>query len=157
MRCGSVLRQWCWPLRLSVTHSWTRPIEELRRRTAQGPPRNAPTKKLPDAEVGQGGVIGTNNVDTCSSLLPDPATMRLQRTEKYGSDAGSIADMDIEEVDRVLMVRSNTAESDPVLATRAKRSHKLRGQRLIVADLRKHEMAERAELFIRPKPSSDAV
>lgn len=83
--------------------------------------------------------------------------MRLQRTEKYGSDAGSFADIDIEEVDRVLIVRSNTAESDPVLATRAKRSHKLRGQRLIVADLRKHEMAERAELFIRPKPSSDAV
>ena len=38
-----------------------------------------------------------------------------------------------------------------------KRSHKHRGQRLIVADLRKHEMAERADLFIRPNPSSDPV
>ena len=45
----------------------------------------------------------------------------------------------------------------PVLATRVKRSHKLRGQRLIVADLRKHEMAERADLFVRPNPSTDPV
>src|SRR5260370_32845854 len=55
------------------------------------------------------------------------------------------------------MVGSNTAESHPVLATRVKRSHKHRGQRLIVADLRKHEMACRADLFIRPEPSTDAV
>src|SRR5260370_12886760 len=55
------------------------------------------------------------------------------------------------------MVGSNTAESHPVLATRVKRSHKHRGQRLIVADLRKHEMAERADIFFRPNPSTDAV
>ena len=44
-----------------------------------------------------------------------------------------------------------------MLATRVKRSHKHRGQRLIVADLRKHEMAERADIFFRPAPSTDAV
>ena len=44
-----------------------------------------------------------------------------------------------------------------MLATRVKRSHKHRGQRLIVADLRKHEMAERADIFMRPLPSTDAV
>jgi formate dehydrogenase major subunit len=44
-----------------------------------------------------------------------------------------------------------------VLATRVKRSHKHRGQRLIVADLRKHEMAERADIFLRPNPSTDVV
>ena len=44
-----------------------------------------------------------------------------------------------------------------MLCTRVKRSHKHRGQRLIVADLRKHEMAERADIFFRPNPSTDAV
>jgi len=39
-----------------------------------------------------------------------------------------------------MIVGSNTAESHPVLATRVKRAHKLRGQKLIVADLREHEM-----------------
>jgi formate dehydrogenase major subunit len=57
----------------------------------------------------------------------------------------------------VLIIGANPAENHPVLATRVKRSHKHRGQRLIVADLRKHEMAERADLFFRPNPSTDAV
>jgi formate dehydrogenase major subunit len=100
-------------------------------------------------------VIGTNNVDNCSRYCQTPATMGLQRTVKYGGDAGSISD--IEKAGLVIIVGSNTAESHPVLATRVKRSHKLRGQRLIVADLRKHEMAERADLFIRPNPSTDPV
>ncbi|HEY0307480.1 MAG TPA: formate dehydrogenase subunit alpha [Acidobacteriaceae bacterium] len=100
-------------------------------------------------------VVGTNNIDNCSRYCQTPATMGLQRTVAYGGDAGSIAD--IEKAGLVLIVGSNTAESHPVLATRVKRSHKLRGQRLIVADLRKHEMAERADLFIRPKPSTDPV
>jgi len=81
--------------------------------------------------------------------------MGLSRTVKYGGDAGSISD--IEKAGLVLVIGSNTSESHPVLATRVKRSHKLRGQRLIVADLRKHEMAERADLFVRPKPSTDPV
>ena len=81
--------------------------------------------------------------------------MGLQRTVHYGGDSGSISD--IETAGLVIIVGSNTSESHPVLATRIKRSHKHRGQRLIVADLRKHEMAERADLFIRPNPSTDAV
>jgi len=100
-------------------------------------------------------VIGTNNVDNCSRYCQTPATMGLQRTVKYGGDSGSIAD--IEKAGLVIIVGSNTAESHPVLATRVKRSHKLHGQRLIVADLRKHEMAERADLFVRPNPSTDPV
>lgn len=100
-------------------------------------------------------VIGTNNIDNCSRYCQTPATMGLQRTVKYGGDSGSIAD--IEKAGLVVVVGSNTSESHPVLATRVKRSHKHRGQRLIVADLRKHEMAERADIFMRPHPSTDAV
>jgi formate dehydrogenase major subunit len=100
-------------------------------------------------------VIGTNNVDNCARYCQNPATMGLQRTVGYGGDSGSIAD--IEKAGLVLIIGSNTAENHPVLATRVKRSHKFRGQRLIVADLRKHEMAERADIFFRPNPSTDAV
>ncbi len=100
-------------------------------------------------------VIGTNNIDNCSRYCQTPATQGLQRTVKYGGDSGSISD--IEQAGLVLIVGSNTAESHPVLATRVKRSHKHRGQRLIVADLRKHEMAERADIFFRPNPSTDIV
>ena len=100
-------------------------------------------------------VVGTNNVDNCSRYCQTPATMGLSRTVGYGGDSGTIAD--IEKASLVMIVGSNTAESHPVLATRVKRSHKHRGQRLIVADLRRHEMARRADIFIRPAPSTDAV
>ncbi len=100
-------------------------------------------------------VIGTNNMDNCSRYCQAPATMGLFRTVGYGGDSGSITD--IEQAGLVLIVGSNTAESHPVLATRVKRAHKLRGQRLIVADLREHEMARRADLFFRPRPGTDLI
>jgi len=100
-------------------------------------------------------VIGTNNVDNCSRYCQAPATMGLFRTVGYGGDSGSIAD--IGQADLVLIVGSNTAESHPVLATRVKRAHKLHGQKLIVSDLREHEMARRADVFLRPRPGTDLV
>ena len=100
-------------------------------------------------------VIGTNNVDNCSRYCQAPATTGLFRTVGYGGDSGSIAD--IGQADLVVIVGSNTAESHPVLATRVKRAHKLHGQKLIVADLREHEMARRADLFMRTRPSTDLV
>ncbi len=100
-------------------------------------------------------VVGTNNMDNCSRYCQAPATAGLFRTVGYGGDAGSIAD--IEKAGLVLIVGSNTAESHPVLATRVKSSHKLRGQKLIVADLREHEMARRADLFMRPRPGTDML
>ncbi|QHS52020.1 formate dehydrogenase subunit alpha [Edaphobacter sp. 12200R-103] len=100
-------------------------------------------------------VIGTNNIDNCARYCQNPATTGLQRTVGYGADSGSIAD--IERAGLVVIIGANPAENHPVLATRVKRSHKFRGQRLIVADLRRHEMAERADIFMRPNPSTDAV
>ena len=100
-------------------------------------------------------VVGTNNIDNCSRYCQSPATMGLFRTVGYGGDSGSIAD--IEQADLVVIVGSNTAESHPVLATRVKRAHKLRGQKLIVSDLREHEMARRADVFLRPQPGTDLV
>ena len=100
-------------------------------------------------------VIGTNNMDNCSRYCQAPATTGLFRTVGYGGDSGSIRD--IENAGLVLIIGSNTAEAHPVLATRVKQAHKLRGQKLVVADLRKHEMAERADLFFQPKPGTDLV
>ena len=101
------------------------------------------------------GVVGTNNIDNCSRYCQAPATMGLFRTVGYGGDSGSIHD--IERASLVMIVGSNTAESHPVLATRVKRAHKLHGQKLIVADLREHEMARRADIFLHPKPGTDLV
>jgi formate dehydrogenase major subunit len=100
-------------------------------------------------------VVGTNNVDNCSRYCQSPATQGLFRTVGYGGDSGSISD--IAQSGLVLIIGSNTAESHPVLATRVKRAHKLNGQRLIVADIREHEMARRADIHLSPRPGTDLV
>jgi formate dehydrogenase major subunit len=55
------------------------------------------------------------------------------------------------------VIGANPAESHPVLATRIKRAHKLYGQKLIVADLRKNGLAERADIFLHPNPGTDLI
>jgi len=100
-------------------------------------------------------VIGTNNMDNCSRYCQAPATVGLFRTVGYGGDSGSISDIEL--ADLVIVIGSNTTESHPVLATRVKRAHKKGKQKLIVADLREHEMARRADLHLHPKPGTDLL
>ncbi|WP_027416985.1 formate dehydrogenase subunit alpha [Aneurinibacillus terranovensis] len=100
-------------------------------------------------------VFETNNIDNCSRYCQSPATDGLFRTVGMGGDAGTIKD--IAAAGLVIIVGANPAEGHPVLATRVKRAHKLHGQKLIVADLRKNEMAERSDIFISPKQGTDQV
>ncbi|HET7313641.1 formate dehydrogenase subunit alpha [Salinisphaera sp.] len=100
-------------------------------------------------------VFGTNNIDNCSRYCQNPATAGLFRTVGYGGDAGTIKDLESAEV--VLIIGSNTAETHPVIASRMKRAHKLYGQKHIVADPHRQEMAERANIHLRPENSTDLV
>ncbi|MCM3023104.1 formate dehydrogenase subunit alpha [Heyndrickxia ginsengihumi] len=100
-------------------------------------------------------VFETNNIDNCSRYCQSPATDGLFRTVGMGGDAGTIKD--IAKSGLVIIVGANPAEGHPVLATRIKRAHKYHGQKLIVADLRRNEMAERSDLFISPKQGTDQV
>lgn len=100
-------------------------------------------------------VFETNNVDNCSRYCQSPASWGLQQTGGIGGDSGTIKD--IAKAGLVILVGCAPAEGHPVLATRIKRAHKLHGQKLITVDLRRHEMADRADLFIRPKQGTDYV
>jgi formate dehydrogenase major subunit len=100
-------------------------------------------------------VMGTNNVDNCSRYCQSPATAGLLRTVGLGGDSGTIEDIMASEL--IIIIGANPAESHPVLATRIKRAHKLHGQKLIVADIRENEMAQRADFLIHPKPSTDLI
>lgn len=100
-------------------------------------------------------IIGTNNVDNCSRYCQSPASMALMRTVGYSGDSGTI--QDIANAGLVLVVGANPAESHPVLTTRIKRANKLFGQKLAVVDLRKNELAQRADIHLHPKPGSDLV
>ena len=91
-------------------------------------------RKLPDAEAGARG----DRAPTTSTTAR--ATARRRRPPACSAPSATAAiparSRDIEQADLVLIIGSNTAESHPVLATRVKRAHKLRGQKLIVSDLR---------------------
>ena len=100
-------------------------------------------------------IIGTNSVDNSSRYCQNPATQGLFRTVGYGGDAGTLADL--EQAQLVILVGSNLAENHPVFASKLKAAQKHRGQRLLVVDPRRHEMAERADLFLRIRPGTDLV
>ncbi len=100
-------------------------------------------------------VIGTNNIDCTSRYCQSPATKGLERTVGYAGDSGTM--QDIEEAGLVLLIGSNTSDSHPVLASRIKRRHKRGDLKMVVVDLLRHEMAERADLFLRPRPGTDFV
>ncbi|MGY4691607.1 formate dehydrogenase subunit alpha [Salibacterium sp. K-3] len=100
-------------------------------------------------------VFQTNNVDNCSRYCQTPASAGLMRTVGIGGDSGTIKD--IEKAELVIVVGANPAESHPVLATRIKRAHKLDDQKLVVADLRKNELADRADVHLHPEPGTDLV
>lgn len=100
-------------------------------------------------------VIGTNNIDCTSRYCQSPATMGLTRTVGYAGDSGTLAD--IQEAGLVILIGTNTTDSHPVLAARLKRQKKLRGMKIVVFDLLRHEMAERADLYIRPRAGTDFV
>jgi len=100
-------------------------------------------------------VFGTNSVDNCSRYCQAPATMGLWRTVGYGGDAGTMDD--IRNADLVLIVGSNTDQSHPVLAAHLRAAQKKRGQTHVVADLRAHTTAQRADLFLRPNPGTDLI
>ncbi|QRF23884.1 formate dehydrogenase subunit alpha [Alicyclobacillus sp. TC] len=100
-------------------------------------------------------VMGTNNIDNCSRYCQAPATEGLRRTMGLGGDTGTIKDL--ASADLVIIVGANPAESHPVLSTRLRRAKKKYGQKLIVADLRKNDMANRADLFLHPRPGTDFV
>ncbi len=100
-------------------------------------------------------VLGTNNIDNCARYCQAPATTGLFRTVGIGADPGTF--VDIEQSDLVMTIGSNAAEAHPVLAGRIKRSQKLRKSKLVVVDPRRHELAQRADLFLAPRSGTDLV
>lgn len=63
---------------------------------------------------------------------------------------------ELEDSDAILIIGSNTATSHPLVATRIFRA-KAKGAKVLVADPRKNQIAEFAELYVRHKPGTDVA
>ncbi|HMK78635.1 MAG TPA: formate dehydrogenase subunit alpha [Xanthobacteraceae bacterium] len=95
-------------------------------------------------------VMGTNNVDHCARLCHSSTVAGLAQTLGSGAMTNSIPEIG-EVSDLVFIIGSNTAEQHPLIARHVIRAQQ-RGAKLIVADPRRTEMAEKADLWVRVPP-----
>jgi formate dehydrogenase major subunit/formate dehydrogenase alpha subunit len=60
-----------------------------------------------------------------------------------------------EESQCIFIIGSNTTEQHPVIGTKIRRANRFRGAKLIVADPRRIDIADYADLFLQHKPGTD--
>ncbi|HZT54973.1 MAG TPA: nitrate reductase, partial [Burkholderiaceae bacterium] len=102
------------------------------------------------------GLIGTNNVDTNSRLCMSSAVAGYKQT--LGADAPPACYDDLNHAETLFIVGSNTTFAHPILYRRiedAKRANPL--LRMIVADPRRTETADAADLFLQILPGTDVA
>jgi formate dehydrogenase alpha subunit len=99
-------------------------------------------------------VIGTNNIDHCARLCHASTVAGLAKAFGSGAMTNSIGE--IEGSDVIFVIGSNPTENHPVIGSRIKRAVN-NGTKLIVADPRKIELSEMADLSLHQRPGSDVA
>jgi formate dehydrogenase major subunit len=98
--------------------------------------------------------FGTNNVDHCTRLCHASSVAALMET--IGSGAVTNVFADVARADVALIAGSNTTTNHPVAATFIKEAAR-RGTKLIVVDVRRHDLADFATHFAQLKPGTDVA
>ncbi|MBA4262749.1 MAG: nitrate reductase [Comamonadaceae bacterium] len=102
------------------------------------------------------GLIGTNNVDTNSRLCMSSAVAGYKLT--LGADAPPTCYDDVNHAQCLFIVGSNAAYAHPVLFRRIEEARKKNpGMKVIVADPRRTDTAELADLYLPLQPGSDVM
>ncbi len=98
--------------------------------------------------------FGTNNVDHCTRLCHASSVAALMETIGGGAVTNIFAD--VQNADVCLVAGSHSTANHPVAATFIKEAAR-RGTKLIVVDVRRHELARFATHFAQIKPGSDVA
>lgn len=99
--------------------------------------------------------LGTNNVDHCARLCH--ASTVAAALAAFGDGAMSNSISDIDHADVFLVIGSNTTECHPIIGRRIKRAIKNNGAKLIVADPRRIELCDMAEIHLDHLPGTDVA
>jgi len=99
-------------------------------------------------------VLGTNNVDCCARVCHAPSAAGLKMM--FGTGAATNSFDDIELARTILVCGANTTEAHPIVGARIKQAH-LRGANLVVIDPRLIELAEYADVHLRPHPGTNVA
>ena len=102
------------------------------------------------------GLIGTNNIDSNSRLCMSSAVAGYKQT--LGGDAPPACYDDVNHAGCIFIVGSNTAFAHPVLFRRIEDAKKANpGMKIIVADPRRTDTVELADLFLPIQPGTDVM
>jgi assimilatory nitrate reductase catalytic subunit len=102
------------------------------------------------------GLIGTNNVDTNSRLCMSSAVAGYKQT--LGADAPPACYDDLNHASLIFIVGSNTAYAHPILFRRIEDAKaKNPDLKIVVADPRKTDTCEIADLFLQIQPGTDVA
>ena len=101
------------------------------------------------------GGFGTNNVDHCTRLCHSSSVSAMLRAMNTSAASGSMREVE-QEADVIFIAGANVTEAHPVFGAAIKRAH-LRGAKLIVADVRRTEMARRADIHLHVQPGTDVA
>jgi formate dehydrogenase major subunit len=101
------------------------------------------------------GAIGTNNVDHCTRLCHSTSVAAMNRALSTAAASGSMREIE-EACDVIFIAGANTTESHPVFGALIKRAV-ARGATLIVADVRRTELAALADIHLQLMPGSDVA
>lgn len=99
--------------------------------------------------------IGTNNIDHCTRLCHSSSVSAMQRAMNTSAASGSMREVE-HESDVLFLLGANTTESHPVFGAALKRAQR-RGAKLIVADPRRIELAQRADIHLQMLPGTDVA
>ncbi|MBU0650387.1 molybdopterin-dependent oxidoreductase, partial [bacterium] len=100
------------------------------------------------------GVVGTNNVDHCARLCHASTVAGLATTLGSGAMTNSIEE--VLNSDLIFITGSNTTETHPVIGSKIKQAV-LRGAKLIVAEPRKIDLANDADVFLQIRPGTNVA
>ncbi len=102
------------------------------------------------------GLIGTNNVDSNSRLCMSSAVAGYKQT--LGADAPPACYDDVNHAGCIFIVGSNTAFAHPILFRRIEDAKKANpALKIIVADPRRTDTVELADLYLPIQPGSDVM
>jgi len=100
--------------------------------------------------------FGTNSVDHCARLCHASTVAGLAKAFGSGAMTNSVRDC-IEKADVILVIGSNTTEQHPVMGYLIKHAVEYNSTKLIVADPRKIELAEYADIWLQHTCGTDVA
>jgi formate dehydrogenase alpha subunit len=99
-------------------------------------------------------VMATNDVDHCTRLCHSPSVEAMLAS--MGSGATSNSYRDYEEAGCIFIVGADASSNHPVIAVRFRRAVS-RGARLVVANPKRIEACDQADLWIQQRPGTDVA